>query len=781
MPSVRDNVGNLPVELTSFIGRRREIAGARRLLSTSRLVTLTGVGGVGKTRLAVRVAEDLRRSFADGAWLVELGELHDSELLAETVAAALGLPDQRGRSLSGLLVDHLATRQTLVVLDNCEHLLSTVAALAETLLRGCPELRLVATSREVLGVDGEQELRVPPLTVPDADHLPPLEALPRYEAVVLFVARAGAAVPDFALTEANYGAVAAICGRLDGLPLAIELAAARMRAMSAEQIVQRLADRYQLLTVGFRGAPTRQQTLRACVDWSYELCGAREQRLWAWLSVFAGSFELDAAEEICPEELVAGDLLDGVTSLVDKSVLIREQLEGVVRFTMPETIREYGSDKLRESGNYPTAQRRHLAWYERLVLRAESEWISDHQVDWIIRLKREQPNLRDALTLSLTDSVADTDPGVSARMVSALYLFWTCQGLWAEARHWLDRSLARSDTEQAAERPVMLYDDSVLAGMQGQLDEAAARVAQCQTLAEQRGDAESVEVVDYVTGFLSLFGGNLTGAVVSLQSAVTSTGVLPENETGMKAARLISGLLGLAAASGLLGDGKTAVACYEQVLDITTPRGESYYRGYSLWAVGLTALRSGDTDRASALLERALRLTRLVNDPFVTGWSIESLAWIAIRERRPTSAAVLMGAAKTLSRTVGGASATLPHLISKHDECEQLARDALGKRAYEKAFQVGAAMGLDESVAYALGDQAAQAPTKPAASVLTRRETEVANLVAAGLTNREIAARLVISPRTAQGHVERTLSKLGFTSRTQIAAWVAENHQAPHL
>ncbi|SEL01723.1 ATP-binding protein [Rhodococcus maanshanensis] len=778
--SVKDKPGNLPAELTSFIGRRHEITEARRLLATTRLVTLAGVGGVGKTRLALRVAEDSRRSFTDGVWFVALGDLQDSELLAESVAGALGLPDQPGRSLTHLLTDQLSTRHTLLVLDNCEHLLIPVAELAQTLLRACPDLRILATSREILGVDSERVLKVPPLTAPEPQQTPKLEAMPRYESVALFVARATDALPDFALTEANCAAVAGICRQLDGLPLAIELAAVRIRAMTAEQILQRLTDRYQLLTVGSRVAPSRQHTLRSCVDWSYELCEGREQKLWAWLSVFVGGFELDAAEGICPEGLVTHDFVDAVTSLVDKSILVREQVGDVVRLGMVETIRAYGRERLRESGDYPIAQRRHLAWYDQLVELAESEWIGPEQMRWITRLDREQPNLRDALAFSLTEDVVATDPDVNARITNAMFMFWTCRGLLAEARYWMGRSLTSSDAMQVEERVEMLYGDCVSAGMQGQIDQAATRAAQCRALAEQLGDAESLETADYASGYRALFTGDLAGAVESFQAALASANERsPWNDPsrfGYEITRLLGGLLGLAAASGLSGDETTAADCQERVLAITTPRGESFFRAYSSWALGQTLLQAGEINRSATLTVQALQLLRQLKDLVMTGWCLESLAWIAIREHQPTRAGVLMGAAQTIAQTAGSVTVTLPYLVGIHDECEQLTRDALGDKAYGEAFRTGTAMELDESVAYALGDSRADKPrTTPVTSVLTPRETEVAQLVAAGHTNKAIASMLVISPRTAQGHVEHVLSKLGFTSRTQIAGWIAEN------
>ncbi|RZL73210.1 MAG: protein kinase, partial [Rhodococcus sp. (in: high G+C Gram-positive bacteria)] len=298
-PAVRGAKGNLPVELTSFVGRRSELTDTKAMMAVSHLVTLTGIGGVGKTRLALRVAENMRRDFGDGVWLVELAELSDGSLLTDVVAAALGLRDYSATPLHEVLLEFLVPRELLLVLDNCEQVVDAAAGLAETLLRVCSGVRILATSREPLGIGGESVLRVPPLAVPDPARQSSLQGLPSYDAVTLFVDRAATAVPGFALTEDNETAVARICHRLDGLPLLIELAAARLRAMSPEQILQRLTDRYALLTRGSRVAPSRQQTLRLCVDWSYELCTPVEQRMWSRLSIFAGSFELDAAEQIC--------------------------------------------------------------------------------------------------------------------------------------------------------------------------------------------------------------------------------------------------------------------------------------------------------------------------------------------------------------------------------------------------------------------------------------------------------------------------------------------------
>lgn len=372
----QDQPGNLPLDLTSFVGRRRELSETKKVLFTSKLVTLAGVGGVGKTRLALQVARNSERAFPDGVWWVELGELRDDPLVAEAVTAALGLRNMSARPVQESLIEHLRPRQILLVLDNCEQMLDTIATLTESLLRTCPELRILATSREPLGVGGETVLRLSPLTVPNPDKPPSLRGLSAYDAVTLFTERASAAVPSFEVTEENRISVAQICQRLDGLPLPIELAAARLRSMSVAQILEHLTDRYRLLTGGTRSAPTRQQTLRLCVDWSYELCTPLERTLWARLSVFAGGFELDAFEGICAPDQPSTDVLDVLASLIDKSILIREEPTSVVRYRLLDTLREYGWEKLQESGEASQLRRRHREWFEQLATRAAEEWAS---------------------------------------------------------------------------------------------------------------------------------------------------------------------------------------------------------------------------------------------------------------------------------------------------------------------------------------------------------------------------------------------------------------------
>ncbi len=442
--------GNLPAEVTSFVGRRRELADAKRALSKSRLVTLTGVGGVGKTRVAERLARDRRRAYPHGVWLVELAQLADPALLTQTVLTELGV---RGPSLGDALealIDSLSSRQLLLVLDNCEHLLDEVAALSAALLRRCPDLQILATSREPLRVVGEAVLPVPPMAAPAPDRSGGVAGLSRYDAVALFTERAVAAVPDFALTEENHRAVAALCHRLDGLPLAIELAAGRLRSLSPAQILSRLDDRYGLLTGGERGRPDRQQTLRASIEWSYQLCTPAEQRLWARLCVFAGSFELDAVEAVCTGDFAGEEIVDLVSGLVDKSIVVRHEGGTVARYRLLESIREFGLERLTEAGDGPALRMRHLQWCAALVHTAKAEWISERQVYWLARLAAESANMRSALDFCLNER-GDPDAVMEIVVGIPLGYLWA-RGKFREARHRLDEALARSSGVTVASR-----------------------------------------------------------------------------------------------------------------------------------------------------------------------------------------------------------------------------------------------------------------------------------------------------------------------------------------
>jgi predicted ATPase len=688
-PSARRPIGNLPLELTSFVGRRGELSEVNSLLSVSRLVTLTGIGGVGKTRLALRAATEARRTFPDGVWLVELGDLCDGSLLVDVVAESLGVRDESGQPVREVLVDFLSSRKLLLVLDNCEQVVEGAAKLAETLLRACPELRILATSREALGIGGEAVLRLPPLPFPGADAPPTLSNLPSFDAVALFAERAAATVPDFALTDDNVATVARICAKLDGLPLAIELAAARLRTISPEQILERLTDRYALLTRGSRAAPTRQQTLSWSVGWSYDLCTPAEQRLWAQLSVFAGSFELEAAEDICDGDLTPDEFLDLLTALVDKSILLRAQSNGVIRFQLLETLRDYGREQIQGSDDYLELRRRHRDWYRRLVSDAAADWFSSRQIEWLRRLDREAANLRDALTFSLTDS-----PETALEIIGTLHPYGIARGHLSETRRWLDRTLAAAPPEPTMERIRALYGATRIAGMQGDLPAATARVAEGQTLLEQMTDPMAHAMIHVADGLTALVNGEFDRACARLEDTLSIS-----NEPSVQ----VGAMLALGWGLEFRGEIDRALIWHEKALAISESHGESVYRGFALWSIGVGWWRRGKPDRAEQLLKDALRVTHQVDDARHSAACLEALAWLSGENHHPRRAVILMAAAEALLRTIGTSTVVLPHLIVFHQECERSARDALGSDAFEAAHQEGRASTFDEAVAYAIG------------------------------------------------------------------------------
>lgn len=766
------DTGNLPLELTSMVNRRTEVAEVKNLLATSRLVTLTGTGGVGKTRLALRVAAQVTRDFADGVWLADLTDVSERTILVDVVAEAVGVRDETGRPLIDVLVEHLCPRETLLVLDNCEQLVDAVAELDEVLLQGCRGLRILATSREPLNIAGETALRVAPLAVPDPSREPTLLGLPRFDAVTLFAERAAAAVPGFELDEDNKGAVAQICARLDGLPLAIELAAARLRTMTPQQILERLDIRNPVLTRSSRTAPTRQRTLRLCMDWSYDLCSPAEQQLWAQLSVFAGSCELDAAEGVCVVDPGPHSVLDVLSSLVDKSILIREESGTVVRFRMLETLRDYGRQALRAAGRAGELRRRHHEWYERLCADAAVGWIGEEQAAWIARLAREQPNLRDALEYCLTeDTETAADAGV--RTAAGLYEFWNFRGLYGEGRSWLERVLARPGWHSVPHRIEALCAAGKLAATHGEFSASATALAEARDLAGPDAVPASRAQIAYLEGLLVLSRGESGTAPAHFERVVDLTGPAPAGQLRLSALTLLGW------AHELSGDTDRASEYYREVLAITEPRREVLHRAAALRGVAVAAWRDGDRTRARQLMEEALRVNSGLNSTVINMFCLESLAWIVDMRADAERAAVLMGAAQGLWPAGARVMTVFHNMAGFHDESERDARAALGERRYEAAHQRGRTMGMDAAVAYALGESAdgASGVAADRALKLTKRERQVADLVARGLSNKQIATKLVISQRTSQGHVENILTKLGFTSRTQIAAWVVENSQ----
>jgi len=481
----------LPRQLTSFIGRAQELAEVQRLLTANtRLITLTGVGGSGKTRLALQASEAVRDHFPDGLWFVDLAPLADSALVPKTVAAALGLVEEPGRPILTLLIDGIRAKHGLLILDNCEHLINASADLTDALLRACPNLSILASSREALGVSGETVFQVPSLAVPDPRQLLSVEALSDYESIRLFIDRALTALPTFALTPQNANAVAQICFRLDGIPLAIELAAARVKMLSPEQIADRLTDRFRLLTGGSRTVLPRQQTLRATMDWSYNLLSPSEHVVLRRLSVFVGGWLLDSAEAVVadsPESeqpIKAEDVLDLLTQLVNKSLVIAEQCPDEVRYRLLETIRQYAREKLLEASEVEVVRARHLNYFTALAEHAEPQLAGPQQVQWLERLEAELDNLRAALDWALEGNVTE-----GLRLASALTRFWDAHNYTHEGGEWLTQLLQRPEALiNVSVRARALAFQSLLLGMPGKKSVAQSAAESALALYRSLGD-----------------------------------------------------------------------------------------------------------------------------------------------------------------------------------------------------------------------------------------------------------------------------------------------------
>jgi len=785
--SRRAAVGNIPLELSSFVGRRRESGEVKRLIADSRLVTLTGVGGVGKTRLSLRVAADVRRAFHDGTWLVDLAELRDPDLLAREfqdvdvlaylVAVTLGLGKQAGGPPLRLLTAQLADRETLLILDNCEHLLSAVAVLASTLLANCPRLRILATSREPLAVGGEFVFPVPPLATPDPRQPSSAAALVLYEAVALFVARAQMVRPEFRLTDDNRVAVVEVCHRLDGLPLAIELAAARICALAPEQILGRLAHRFALLNRGSRDAPRRQQTLRACVDWSYELCSNPERVLWARLSVFAGGFDLDAVEGVCADDMLPErDMLDLVATLVDRSILVREGGQSEhARYRLLDTLRDYGQEKLNEYAGDTSLRRRHRDWYRQLVALGRAEWIGNRQGYWLDRLTREHANLRAAVEYCLAEP---GEAGAALDIAVTLPTPYWWGGRLGEGRRWLDRASAQS-TKPTALRARALVLACHLALNQGEADAGTRLLDQGDDIAQRLGAAVVRAHAALIRGFKESIDGDHAQAMRTFERGLAFLSTVSSSEVDMR----VQLLNVLAVTAALAGDNERTLAWRQEMLDLTEPRGEVYNRSAAVMAGGLAHWLQGDQATAAAQVAESLRLKQAggLNDPWSTAFCLEILAWITASQRQYHRAAVLLGAAEGIRLDIGFSFKSYRHLVGYHTACHRQLCGALGDAGFADALGQGQSLTLEDALAYAVDERRPMVRRPPDGTAsLTRREREVAGLVARGLTNKEIATTLVISQRTAESHVENILNKLAFTNRAQVAAWTAARGAGEH-
>ncbi|MEV1170385.1 LuxR C-terminal-related transcriptional regulator [Nonomuraea sp. NPDC049784] len=755
----RSRAGNLPLELTSFVGRRHEIADGKHLLAAGRMLTLTGVGGVGKTRLARRIGAEMSREFRDGIWLVDLAPLMAGDLLAETVAGAVGCPQPDMASLA----EYLHDKRSLLVLDNCEHLLWQCAALAGDLLVMAPELSILATSREALHIAGERILEVPPLIVPGAAETSVDDAL-QNEAVRLFEDRAASVVHDFRVNEANSVTVARLCRRLEGIPLAIELAAVRVQVLSVEQILERLDNRFRLLTTGPTTAPPRQKTLRALLDWSYDLCAEDERALWERMSVFSGSCCLEAIEHVCSGHGIARDVvLDVLARLVDKSIVQRRGRGPAVRFGMLDTLRQYGWERLVASGQEKSLRLRHRDWCRDLAAQSEAEWFGEHQMEWLARLTDEQGNVRAALEFCLSE------PGEAWAALEIAGAMWSHRLSWSspsEGHHWLERALAQ-EPDAGALRAKALWVDAWLVLLRGEPQAAKPLLEECRELAERLGDEAQLAGAVHITGFATLLTGDFTRAFELLQEALVRRRALGDRGNAWVA------LLQLAMTAVLMGEPRSAKLC-EEVLETAEQANAAWSVSYALWVAALDRWRQGALRQAVSMMRDAVRLKLRCNDHLGLAQCLEGLAWILADEEQYEQAGQMLGAAHMVWRSIGTSLPGLRHLAGLHDRCESTVRHHLKEGTFKAAFNRGSEFTLDQAAAYALDEKLARPaegvqPESDVTSILTRREREIAELVARGLSNKQIADSLVISQRTAECHVENILRKLNFTSRSQIA------------
>lgn len=824
---------NLPIQLTSFVGRENETKELIQLLNQVRLLTLTGPGGVGKTRLSLQLAGDVSDGFEHGAWFVDLAPVTDPELVPQIVMNVLDLHEQIGGAPVDALFDFLRAKELLLVLDNCEQVIQASARLAHQLLTRCPHLKIIATSREALTVPGEKIYQVPALSLPDPQRSPPFETISQYDALRLFIERATAVQPTFAVTITNAPAVVQICDRLDGIPLAIELAAVRIKLLTPEQIAARLDDRFRLLTGGGRTVLPRQQTLRATVEWSYGLLSASERLLFQRLSVFAGGWTIETAEQVCASvwngDLEATDVMDALARLVDKSLLTTEPSQGETRYRMLETIREYAREKLGESGEAERLQDRHLDFFLRLAEETEPKIRGSEQVMWLNRLESENANLRAALAWSRT---AEGKAESGLRLAAALAGFWGARGYWHEGREHLSAALSMEESSRLlAARAKALFGAGFLAYMQSDYPATRSLLEASLSIYRDLGTAGRAGLADalIMLGDMETQVGDYESATSLMKEARSIMREL-NNERGVATA-----LWQLATCAVHTGDYALAVQHFEEALPILSRIEDKRQMAIVLSGLGEVALRQGDYERATALEEQSLVLRREISDKWGVAVSLGNLGWIALRcadlvqattqlaeslilrreigdrggsawcleklaevaliqgkQRSPPTgseefrrAARLFGAARSLRDPIG----SVMDLADQIDYERQLAllRSELDAASLETAWAGGSAMTFEQAIEYALevslppvGPVRAIQPTTPRRAAkqefggLTEREREVAVLIAQGESNREIAAELVISERTVESHVGNVLNKLGFVTRAEIRKWAKE-------
>lgn len=853
-----DNLpNNLPIQLTSFVGREKELADVKRLMGDTHLLTLIGSGGTGKTRLSIQAASDMLDQYPDGVWFVELAPILDPLLVPRTAAAAIGIRDESERPAIDMLCDYLHDKALLIVLDNCEHLVEACARLADRILHAAPETRILASSREALGIGGEVTYRVPSLGLPDLNHLPPVESLSQYEAVRLFIDRATSAIPGFAVTNENAPAVSQVCFRLDGIPLAIELAAAKIRVLSVEQIAERLDDRFHLLTGGSRTVLERHQTLRAAIDWSYNLLSETEQVLFQRLSVFIHGWTLEAAESVCGDESASSiirreDVLNLLEQLIHKSLVAKEEVHGESRYHMLETVRQYANEKLAERGERDGLRDRHLAYFVKLTEQAEPELYRSNQVFWLNKLDDDLDNIRLAL-----DWARETDVGAGLRLMVCARLFWEARGNNQEVGDWLAQllelyhennplharalvvyskvlifrgataeaqkianqglELSRSISDKQAEafslwclgasfqfigdvkqgtpfleRSLALYeslgDKFGQATALGWLLVDHPDLGRAKTYAEQSlklyrelghfaGIAEALTDLAYI----NMFEGDFSSAMFQLEEASTIC-----HQIGSRWGEVWS-LINSGRLAFLQGNYQQAYIYFKQVI----PMQEKIAGGLTptlRTSMAHTLLWLGDIAKAWESFEISIRKYQRDNSLAGIVFVIDGLASWYVYQEQPERAARLFAWIDAMDEKTGGYRFPVEQKSLEKDLA--VIHTKLDDAEFAKFAAEGRAMTVEQAIALALEpvEKMASPPSSMESTIpetlpsqreaekkkyggLTSREREVAAQIAQGKSNQAIAADLFLSLKTVEAHVTRILSKLGFTSRSQIAGW----------
>jgi predicted ATPase/class 3 adenylate cyclase len=736
---------NLPGSLTSFVGRERESEEVKRLLAATRLLTLIGVGGTGKTRLMLHTAKSQLNQFRHGVWLVELAALTDPELIPGKIASVLSLREIPGRSLQDVLVDYLRYKQTLLLLDNCEHLIGACARLAQVLLNDCPKLTILATSREGLGISGESIYQVPSLSIPSTNGDQKLDELMGYEAMRLFIERAQAASPGFQLTPANGAAIVQICQRLDGIPLAIELAAARVRMLSPEQIAARLKDHFRLLAGGSRTALPRQQTLQALIDWSWDLLNQDEHKLLRRLAVFSGGWKLEAAEVIVhfPEEEQL-DVLDELFNLVNKSVVIAEQKpDGEMRYHLLETIRQYARERLIEAGEIIQMRERHAEYYARLAIDARDRMMDESFLDWIMLLDEDYSNIRAALEWNL-----EHQPFIALKMVEGIRQYFVVRSMIGEGLSWSEQAFQAAHTMLSTEDVKTLNDQqahiavvrgwqAMLMNMQGGSQKRMRIAEEALELARQSKEQSTLCECLGISAFVYAFANEIEQAVKYAREG-RKIGHQINNMEGLGLSLSVLAMLSMyveddpdkeriyieelrqwheafprqwLAGNAMLTQGQVAlrrgqyseaISYYEESISINEAHGETYFTNVARSDIGHAHRKMGDLDKAKEIYRETILVWQDLGQLGAVANQLECFGFIAVENGQWERAAELLGAAEAL-REISD-TPMLIHEQMEYDKYTDRLKEEVEESQFERDWEAGRQMGMEEAVVYALDE-----------------------------------------------------------------------------